>query len=131
MLEVVAAMIKDGHGKFMICRRPENKARALQWEFPGGKIEKGETAEEALMRECREEMDIEIACEAEYMDLIHEYPDITVHLHLIPCRIVRGEPKKIEHSDICWIDISQADGFDFCPADRIFIERMKMHAEKG
>ncbi len=123
MLEVVAAMIKDGE-KFMLCRRPAHKARALQWEFPGGKIETGETAAEALMRECREEMDIEIACEAEYMDLVHEYPDLTVHLHLIPCRIVSGEPQKIEHSDILWVTLEEAAAFDLCPADRIFIERM-------
>lgn len=124
MLEVVAAMIRDGE-KFMLCRRPAHKARALQWEFPGGKIEKGESAAEALMRECREEMDIEIACEEEYMDLIHAYPDLTVHLHLIPCRIVKGEPKKIEHSDIRWVSLDEADKFDLCPADRKFIERMK------
>ena len=117
MLEVVAAMIKDGE-KFMLCQRPENKARALQWEFPGGKIEKGETAEAALKRECREEMDIEIACEKEYMDL-------TVHLHLIPCRIIRGEPRKTEHSDIRWATLEEAFSFDLCPADRIFIERIQ------
>ena len=126
MLEVVAAMIQDGE-KFMLCRRPAHKARALQWEFPGGKIEKGESAEEALMRECREEMDIEITCEAEYMDLVYDYPDLTVHLHLIPCCIVKGEPQKIEHSDIRWVTLKEAAAFDLCPADRIFVERMAGH----
>ena len=124
MLEVVAALIKDGE-KFMLCRRPAHKARALQWEFPGGKIEKGETAQEALIRECCEEMDIGIACEEEYMDLIHEYPDLTVHLHLIPCRIIAGEPRKIEHSDIRWVTLEEAFSYDLCPADRKFVERMK------
>ena len=125
MLEVVAALIENSSGQFLICQRPAHKARGLQWEFPGGKIEKGESADQALVRECREEMDISVRCEGEYMDLIHEYPDLTVHLHLIRCRIEEDEPKKIEHGDIRWIDIAQADAFDFCPADRIFIERMK------
>ena len=125
MLEVVAALIYNDEGKFLICQRPAHKARALQWEFPGGKIEAGETAEEALARECREEMDIEVRCEGKYSDLVYEYPDITVHLHLIACRIASGEPKKIEHGDMRWIALDEADKFDFCPADRIFIGRMK------
>lgn len=125
MLEVVAALIKNGSGQFLICRRPAHKARALQWEFPGGKIEKGETPEAALMRECREEMDVEIRCGGEYADLVYQYPDLTVHLHLISCRIEQGSPRKIEHCDMRWIDIGQADQYDFCPADRLFIEQMK------
>ena len=125
MLEVAAALIYNADSRFLICQRPAHKARALQWEFPGGKIEAGETPEEALVRECREEMDITVRCEGEYADLVYAYPDITVHLHLIACRIQKGEPAKIEHSDMRWITLSEADDFDFCPADRIFIERMK------
>ena len=125
MLEVVAALIYDAEGRFLICQRPAHKARGLQWEFPGGKIESGETANEALVRECREEMDIAVLCEGEYTDLVYQYPELCVHLHLIRCRIAEGEPKRIEHADMRWIELSQADDFDFCPADRIFIERMK------
>ena len=125
MLEVVAALIYDADGRFLICQRPAHKARALQWEFPGGKIEQGETAEDALMRECREEMDISVTCEGEYTDLVYAYPDLTVHLHLIRCRIAEGEPKRIEHADMRWIELSQAGDFDFCPADRIFIDRLR------
>ena len=116
MLEVVAALIYNADGQFLICQRPAHKARALQWEFPGGKIEKGETPEDALMREC---------CEGEYTDLVYAYPDLTVHLHLIRCRIAEGEPKRIEHADMRWIELSQAGDFDFCPADRIFIDRLR------
>ena len=80
-IEVVAALIfRDG--RFMICQRPANTARALHWEFVGGKVEPGETKEAALIRECREELDIELSVGDVYMEVVHEYPDITVRLTL-------------------------------------------------
>lgn len=125
MPEVVAAFLQNENGEFLICRRPAHKARGLKWEFPGGKIEIGETPEAALARECREEMDIEIRCEGEYMALTHVYPELSVHLRLLRCRIAHGTPKQIEHCDMRWIRLSEADAYDFCDADRRFIERMK------
>lgn len=124
MLEVVAAFIQYEDGTFLICRRPSGKARALQWEFPGGKIEAGETPEAALRRECREELDIDVACEGERMALIHVYPDLTVHLHLIACRIIRGTPRLMEHADMRRISLAQAGAYDFCPADRKMLDKM-------
>ena len=99
-VEVVAALIWD-RDKFMICRRPKNKARALLWEFVGGKVEKGETKEQALIRECREELDITVSVGSEFMSVTHEYPDITVHLTLFNATIKEGEPKLIEHCGLC------------------------------
>lgn len=116
MVEVVAALIwKDN--KFMICQRPQNKARGLLWEFVGGKVEKGETKEEALIRECREELDITVNPYKLFTEVVHEYPDITVHLTLFHTEITEGEPKMLEHNDIKWITPDEIPRFSFCPAD--------------
>ena len=116
MVEVVAALIWD-KDKFMICQRPENKARALLWEFVGGKVEKGETKEQALMRECREELAVTLSVGDVFMDVLHEYSDITVHLTLFNAVISEGVPQKLEHNDIRWITPNEIPGYNFCPAD--------------
>lgn len=124
MTEVVAALIWDGD-KFMACQRPVNKARGLLWEFVGGKVEPGETKEEALIRECREELDVTVAVEDVFMEVTHEYPDLTVHLTLFHAKIVEGVPKKLEHNDIRWLTAEEIDRFPFCPADEEILERLK------
>ena len=117
MTEVVAALIWDDD-KFMICQRPANKARALLWEFVGGKVESGETKEQALIRECREELNILLSVGDVFMDVVHQYPDLTVHLTLFNATIAEGEPQKLEHNDIQWITPSKIPNYDFCPADK-------------
>lgn len=124
MTEVVAALIWDGD-KFLACQRPANKARGLLWEFVGGKVEPGETKEEALIRECREELDVTVAVEDVFMEVTHEYPDLTVHLTLFHAKIVEGVPKKLEHNDIRWLTAEEIDRFPFCPADEEILERLK------
>ena len=114
--EVVAALIWMGD-KFMICQRPANKARALLWEFVGGKVESGETKEQALVRECKEELNIILSVGDVFIDVVHEYPDITVHLTLFNATIAEGEPQKLEHNDIQWITPSEITKYEFCPAD--------------
>ena len=116
MVEVVAALIWD-NDKFMICQRPANKARALLWEFVGGKVEPGETKEQALIRECQEELAITLSVGDVFMDVVHEYPDITVHLTLLNATIAEGVPQKLEHNDIKWITASEIPNYEFCPAD--------------
>lgn len=100
--QVVAALIWRG-GKFLICQRPAHKARGLLWEFVGGKVEPGETKQQALVRECREELGIETAVGDVFMEVTHTYPDITVHLTLFHVSIIQGEPQKLEHEDMRWI----------------------------
>ena len=117
MTDVVAALIWD-QGKFMICQRPAHKARGLLWEFVGGKCEPGETLEEALIRECREELDIIVSVGNIFTQVIHEYPDIHIRLTLFNCAIASGTPRLLEHNDLQWIDPGQIPQFDFCPADR-------------
>lgn len=114
--EVVAALIWDGD-KFMICQRPAHKARALLWEFVGGKVEPGETKEQALIRECQEELAITLSVGEVFMDVVHEYPDITIHLTLFNATIAEGTPQRLEHNDIKWITSQEIPNYDFCPAD--------------
>ena len=116
MTEVVAALIWNNN-KFMICQRPAHKTRGLLWEFVGGKVEEGETKEQALVRECREELAVTISVGNVFMDVIHEYPDLTVHLTLFNATIAEGVPQKLEHNDIHWIKPSEIPNYEFCPAD--------------
>ena len=116
MTEVVAALIWQDN-KFMICQRPAHKARGLLWEFVGGKVELGETKEQALIRECREELAVTLSVGNVFMDVVHEYPDLTVHLTLFNAAILEGIPKKLEHNDIKWITPSEISNYEFCPAD--------------
>lgn len=124
MTEVVAALIWD-KDKFMICQRPAYKARGLLWEFVGGKVEQGETKEQALVRECQEELSVTLSVGDVFMDVVHEYPDITVHLTLFNATIAEGIPQKLEHNDISWISVSEIDNYDFCPADIKILDRIK------
>lgn len=123
--DVVAALIRSGD-KFMICQRPANKARGLLWEFVGGKTEEGETKEEALIRECKEELDVTVKPNDIYMELRHEYPDLTINLTLYNAEIVSGIPKKLEHNDIKWITVDEIPNFEFCPADEKILKKL-MH----
>ena len=124
MTEDVAAPIWKGE-KFMICQRPTHKARGLLWEFVGGKVEAGETPQEALIRECREELDVEITVGELFMTVIHEYPDLTVRLALYNAEIASGIPKKIEHSDIHWIPVEEISEYSFCPADEEILKALE------
>ena len=123
MTEVVAALIWKNK-KFMICQRPAHKARGLLWEFVGGKVEPGETKEQALIRECREELAVTLSVGNVFMDVIHEYPDLTVHLTLFNATIAKGEPQKLEHNDIKWITPSEISNYDFCPADKEILAKI-------
>ena len=123
MTEVVAALIWRGE-KFMICQRPAHKARGLLWEFVGGKVEVGESPEEALIRECREELGVSLSVGEVFMDVTHEYPDLLVHLTLFHATIAQGEPQKLEHNDIKWITPREIPNYDFCPADVEILEKL-------
>lgn len=124
IVEVVAALIWNGE-KFMICQRPVNKKRGLLWEFVGGKVEKGESKERALIRECKEELDIEIEVDSEFISTKHTYPDITINLTVFNSRIVSGKPTLLEHKDLKWITKNEIPKYNFCPADVVILEKIK------
>ena len=123
MTEVVAALIWKNN-KFMICQRPANKSRGLLWEFVGGKVEPGEMKEQALIRECKEELNVLLSVGDVFMDVVHEYPDLTVHLTLFNATIADGEPQKLEHNDIQWITPREISNYDFCPADEEILDKL-------
>lgn len=116
MTEVVAALIWN-RNKFLICQRPAHKARGLLWEFVGGKVDSGETKEQALIRECQEELAVTLSVGDVFKDVVHEYPDLMVHLTLFNAVIDEGVPQKLEHNDIKWITPSEIPNYNFCPAD--------------
>ena len=124
MVEVVAALIWQGD-RFMICQRPAHKSNPLLWEFVGGKTEPGETKEQALIRECQEELAVTVAVQDVFMEVDHVYPDLTVHLTLFNASITEGIPQKIEHNDLRWITVEEIDQYPFCPADEEILRRLK------
>ena len=124
MTEVVAALIWNKN-RFLACQRPAHKARGLMWEFVGGKVEPGETKQQALIRECQEELAVTIAVRDMFMEVDHVYPDLTVHLTLFNASIVEGIPQKIEHNDLRWITVEEIDQYEFCPADEEILRRLK------
>lgn len=123
MLEVVAALICRGD-RYLICRRPMHKARGGQWEFPGGKVEKGETKQQAIVREIREELAVQLCADGIAAEVIHAYPDLTVHLSLLDARIISGEPAALEHSEFAWVTLEEMQQYDLCPADRMLVQKI-------
>lgn len=122
--EVVAALIWQ-EDRFMICQRPAHKARGLLWEFVGGKVEPGETKAQALIRECKEELAVALSVGEVFMDVVHEYPDLTVHLTLFNATIAEGIPQKLEHHDIRWITPGEIPDYEFCPADEEILAKIR------
>jgi len=121
--EVAAALIWD-KDKFLICQRPAHKARALLWEFAGGKVEPGESKEQALIRECKEELAVTLSVGDVFMDVVHEYTDVTVRLTLFNASIAEGTPQKLEHNDIRWITPAEIPNYKFCPADEELLKKI-------
>ena len=130
MTEVVAALIWH-QDKFMICQRPAHKARGMLWEFVGGKVEPGESKEQALVRECREELAVEVAVGDIFLEVTHTYPDITVHLTLFHASIVQGVPQKLEHNDIRYITVDEIPKYEFCPADEVILQKLRQEGGRS
>lgn len=129
-LEVVAAMLVR-ENRFLLCRRPLHKARGGQWEFPGGKVEAGETKFEAIVRELREELNITVEPLRECANALYDYPDLTVSLTLIWAKIAEGEPELLEHLDAKWVTAQEAAAMELCPADRILLRQVERMENYG
>ena len=122
MLTVVAGVAERGD-RVMICRRRPDARNALKWEFPGGKIESGESPEAALARELKEELDIDVRV-GRVMDAIyHRYPWQDVLLLFYRCQITGGEPRTVDCDAVAWVEPGRLRGYDFAAADRVFVDR--------
>ena len=116
MIEVTAAIICK-EGKFLICQRPKGKNCELLWEFPGGKIEPGETGEQCIVREIQEELGVTLRVLRKLTDVVYEYPDRTVHLHFYVTEIESGGLVRKEHNAFAWITEADIPDYQFCPVD--------------
>ncbi|MGN0847705.1 MAG: (deoxy)nucleoside triphosphate pyrophosphohydrolase [Kiritimatiellia bacterium] len=117
MIEVVGGIIRRGE-RYLLGRRPAGKSQAGCWEFIGGKIEAGESPEEALVRECLEEIALPVVNLRARASVTHAYPEKTVHLTFFDCEPAAGaEPTALEHAEIGWFTADEAMKLDFCPAD--------------
>ena len=123
VLSVVAGAI-ERDGRLLLCRRPMCKARGGQWECPGGKIEPGESPQQALSRELREELGVEIRAGERIACVDYSYPELSIRLALLSAVIERGEPKLLEHTQFRWVAPAEALKLDLCPADRILAEEL-------
>ena len=116
-------MVVNAKGEVLVLDRAKTDWPGLT--FPGGKVEQGETKEQALIRECQEELAVTMSVGDVFMDVVHEYPDLTVHLTLFNATIAEGEPQKLEHNDIQWITPSEIPNYEFCPADEEILKRLQ------
>jgi 8-oxo-dGTP diphosphatase len=125
-IHVVAALIPHPTepSTFLVQQRPANKSRANLWEFPGGKVEPGESNEAALARECREELEVEVTVGARRWGTVHTYADLTVHLELYAATIVRGAPKPVDAQALKFASIAEMQRLPFCEADLPLIEAL-------
>ena len=115
----------------MTVRRPGPKALERLLGLVGGKVEAGETKEQALVRECLEELAVTVQVGEVFMEVTHQYPDLTVHLTLFHASIQEGTPQMLEHNDIRWITVEEIDQYPFCPADEEILQKLKQEARCG
>jgi 8-oxo-dGTP diphosphatase len=119
LLMVAAAALVDADGRVLICQRPEGKQLAGLWEFPGGKLEAGETPEACLIRELEEELGIKVKadCLAPFVFASHSYPDFHLLMPLFLCRRWEGFVQRREHADLKWVKPVQLFDYPMPPAD--------------
>jgi 8-oxo-dGTP diphosphatase len=126
-VRVVAALIGDGGDppRFLVQRRLPGVARALQWEFPGGKVENSEAEADALTRECREELEVELRVGGRLWSGVHRYEDLVVELVLYEARIIRGSPRPLKASELRYLTPSEMKPLPFCQADVPLLEALE------
>jgi 8-oxo-dGTP diphosphatase len=124
VVRVVAGLMEDSDGRVLITQRRPQAFMPLKWEFPGGKVEQGETDEQALARELLEELGIQVEVGQHFMDKFHVYDDFAVDFNVYRCHIQSGDLRKIAVNDFVWVKPSDLDCYEFPPADEPTIERL-------
>ncbi len=125
---VTAALICSNNAEILITQRPSGKLFPLKWEFPGGKVEPNEDPEDCLVRELKEELNLEIEVVEPFITVNHQYAEFYISLMTFWCKIKKGKPTLIEHNDYRWVRPHELSLFDFVDADAILIKRI---IEKG
>ena len=117
---VAAVALVDADGRVLLARRPEGKAMAGLWEFPGGKVHEGEAPEAALIRELKEELGVDTAesCLAPFAFASHRYPDFHLLMPLYVCRRWSGTPTALEGQELAWVRPARLGDYKMPPADR-------------
>ena len=123
-IEVSAALIFRA-GKLLITQRHAKSHLGGLWEFPGGKREAGETFEQCLVREIREELGVEIAVGELFEDICHDYPEKSVHLKFFICRLLSGEPQPLDCAAVKWVTKAELASFEFPAADAQLLEKLE------
>jgi 8-oxo-dGTP diphosphatase len=121
---VVAGLIVGDDGRVLITQRRADQALALQWEFPGGKVEPGEAPVAALVRELEEEIGVTVVVGQIWDVLFHAYPAFDLVMLVYACRVVHGVPHAVEVADIAWTAPEDLDDWDILPADWPLVERL-------
>ncbi len=129
MIKVAAAIIEQ-KDFFLICQRPAGKHLAFFWEFPGGKVENDETFEECVIRECREELGIDVNVQSLFEKTTYFYPNQSIQFAFFLCTIQHGYPIAQEGQKICWVKRSELLNYKFCPADYMLIQKLLVHSNK-
>jgi 8-oxo-dGTP diphosphatase len=122
-IRVVAAVIEQ-NGRYLVTQRRPTAVLPLLWEFPGGKVEAGETDLEALAREVRHRVGVEIKPGAQISSVNHTYEHYTVELHLYDCRLLRGEPSAVNVHQFRWVESDDFDQLPFTPADEASMSKL-------
>ena len=123
-LDVAVAVIRH-EGRLLISQRMPGDSFGGFWEFPGGKLDAGETMELCLAREIREELGVTIEVGAKRMEISHQYPGRTIRLHCFDCRLVEGEPHPLECAGWKWVSPEELDRFSFPPASGPLIRELQ------
>lgn len=124
MIKVVCAFIFEGE-KVLIAQRPSNKSEPLAWEFPGGKVEPEESGQDAIAREIKEELDLEIFAEEKLGSVVYTFGETTIELIGWRCRFVGGAVTLKEHQAFCWVYLSDLLKYNLSKADIVLLEEIK------
>ncbi|MGL5820741.1 MAG: (deoxy)nucleoside triphosphate pyrophosphohydrolase [Sarcina sp.] len=124
-IKVVSAIIENNNNEILCALRSNQMSIGGYWEFPGGKVEEGESLSEAIIREINEELKCEISCTGEiFNDNTHEYEEFIVNLIALKCKLISGTPTASEHAKLIWLDKDHLDSLKWAPADIPALEEL-------
>lgn len=125
IVKVVGAIIENNN-EILCALRSKDMSLPMLWEFPGGKIEEGESVNEAIIREIKEELDCDIEAISIFNDNTHEYENIIINLITVKCKLITGTPKASEHAKLLWLPVDYLESLNWAPADIPAVKQLKI-----